>query len=159
VTVCVLTRLVGSKSFPSVRSVTRDTRLRLPSSGSLGPHFPTFIGTMLGGACPEIAEGTATCPSRCPVLSLVHRYLVCPFGSCPRLRASSLILRNACINAWPAWSPGTPFPGCSQGNKWLSQACPEALLSLSKGLSKGSQVTPLNACPALRPRWSPQHSP
>ena len=32
---------------------------------------------------------TATCPSRCPVLPLVHRYLACSFCSCPRLRASS----------------------------------------------------------------------
>ena len=26
-------------------------------------------------------------------------------------------------------------------------------------LSKGSQVTPLSSCPALRPRWCPEHSP
>ena len=32
---------------------------------------------------------------------------------------------------------------------------PKPVLSLSKG----SQATPLIACPALRPRWSPEHSP
>ena len=37
------------------------------------------------------------------------------------LSQSSLTLRNSCVNARPAWSPGTPFPACSQGNKWLSQ--------------------------------------
>jgi hypothetical protein len=64
---------------------------------------------------------TATRPSRWPLLPLGHRYLVCSFCSCPRLRSSSLPLRNPCVNARPAWSPGTPFPGCRQGNKWLSQ--------------------------------------
>jgi hypothetical protein len=43
-----LRRLVGSVSFPSFQPTTRYTRPRLPSSGSLGPHFPTFSGTMLG---------------------------------------------------------------------------------------------------------------
>jgi hypothetical protein len=64
---------------------------------------------------------TATRPSRWPLLPLGHRYLVCSFCSCPRLRSGSLPLRNPCVNARPAWSPGTPFPGCRQGNKWLSQ--------------------------------------
>jgi hypothetical protein len=49
VTCCwpLLRRLVGSMSFPSFCPTTHDTRLRLPSSGSFGPHFPTFTGTML----------------------------------------------------------------------------------------------------------------
>ena len=38
---------------PSFLPATRYTRPRLPSGGSLGPHFPTFNGTMLGVACPE----------------------------------------------------------------------------------------------------------
>jgi len=37
------------------------------------------------------------------------------------LSQSSLMLRNSCTNARPAWSPGTPFPACRQGNIWLSQ--------------------------------------
>jgi hypothetical protein len=48
VTGFVLTRFVGSVSFPSFLPVTHYTRPRLPSDGSLGPHFPIFIGTMLG---------------------------------------------------------------------------------------------------------------
>jgi hypothetical protein len=60
------------------------------------------------------------------------------------LSSSSLTLRNPCANAWPAWSPGTPFPG---GVTRKQMALPS------------SQVTPLSSCPALRPRWCPQHSP
>ena len=45
-------KVLGSKSrFPSFLPITRYTRPRLPSSGSLGPHFPTFYGTMLGYDC------------------------------------------------------------------------------------------------------------
>jgi hypothetical protein len=49
------------------------------------------------------------------------------------LSSSALTLRNPCLNARPAWSPGTPFPGYLQGNKWLSQVprlplCQHALL-------------------------------
>src|SRR5262245_27777960 len=51
VTENLLRRLVGSKSFPSVLPVTRSTRLRLPSRGSLGPRFPTFFGTILRYDC------------------------------------------------------------------------------------------------------------
>jgi len=44
---------------------------------------------------------TAACPSRCPVLSLVHRYLVCSVGSCPffKLVAAQERLRQrpACL--------------------------------------------------------------
>jgi len=36
-----------SKCLPSFPPTERYARLRLPSSGSLGPRFPTFIGTML----------------------------------------------------------------------------------------------------------------
>lgn len=37
-----LTRFVISKYLPSFPSIERRTRLHLPYSGSLGPHFPTF---------------------------------------------------------------------------------------------------------------------
>ena len=37
-----------SNCLPSFLPVERYTRPRLPSGGSLGSHFPTFIGTMLG---------------------------------------------------------------------------------------------------------------
>ena len=61
---------------------------------------------------------TALCPSRCPVLSLVHRYLVW-FVSSLGCKLVKRVERPP--HAWPAWSPGTPFPGCLQGNNWLSQ--------------------------------------
>lgn len=44
----VLRWVVTSKCLPSFLPVERYTRPRLPSGGSLGSHFPTFIGTMLG---------------------------------------------------------------------------------------------------------------
>src|SRR5262249_8762696 len=47
----LLRRLVGSKSFPSLLPVTRSTRPRRPSRGSLGSYFPTFAGTMLSYDC------------------------------------------------------------------------------------------------------------
>jgi hypothetical protein len=37
------------------------------------------------------------------------------------LSSSALPLSNDCVNARPAWSPGTPLPAYLQGNKWLSQ--------------------------------------
>jgi hypothetical protein len=44
--------LAVSSIFPSSRTLSAGlsfcTRPRLPSGGSLGPHFPTFTGTMLG---------------------------------------------------------------------------------------------------------------
>jgi len=43
----LLRRVGGSMSFPSVLPVPHSTRPRLPSGGSLGPAFPTFVGTML----------------------------------------------------------------------------------------------------------------
>jgi hypothetical protein len=46
-----LRQFVGSKSFLSFFLATRYARPRLPSSGSLGPHFPTFSGTMLSYDC------------------------------------------------------------------------------------------------------------
>ena len=64
-----LQRLVGSKSFPSVLPVSRSARLRLPSRGSLGSHFPTFTGTMLSYDCPVSLSGRFACRSRPDTLS------------------------------------------------------------------------------------------
>jgi hypothetical protein len=161
VTDCVLTRLVGSKSFPSVRSATRDTRPCLPSSGSPFERLKTGLGlTSPPSSVLCSAEPVLRLPKGLPFALLgvlcFRSFTDTLFVPPVRVPSSgSLSLRNLCANAWPACSPGTPFPGCLQGDKWLSQACPEALLSLSKG----SQATPLSSCPALRPRWSPQLSP
>jgi hypothetical protein len=64
-----LRRLVGSASFPSVLPATRSIRLRLPSGGSLGLHFPTLNGTMLSYDCPLPISGRFTCRSRPDTLS------------------------------------------------------------------------------------------
>ena len=64
-----MTRFVGSESFPSLLPTTRYTRPRLPSDGSLGPHFPIFWVT--NGDTVLCSATTATCPSRWP--SLVAR--------------------------------------------------------------------------------------
>ena len=131
-----------SKCLPSFLPVERYTRPRLPSSGSLGSHFPTFTGTIPKKRGTLCSATTTICSSRCPPLSLGHRYLACPVCSCPVSGSSTL--RNSCADAWPAWSPGTPFP---------------ALLTRKHLVLPSSQATLLNSCPALRPRWSPQHLP
>jgi len=64
-----LRRLVGSKSFPSFLPVPRSARLRLPSRGSLGSHFPTLTGTMLSYDCPVSLSGRFACRSRPDTLS------------------------------------------------------------------------------------------
>jgi hypothetical protein len=111
----LLGRLVGSKSFPSVLPATRSPRLRLPSRGSLGPHFPTFNGTMLGYDCPVSLSGrfaarslpnTLSAPSLCvpPRGSLTA-------GSC--LPAPGLLLSRYPCSAGPSdkETPGSPkFP-------------------------------------------------
>jgi hypothetical protein len=56
-----LIRFAGSLSFPSFLPVTRYTRPRLPSGGSLGPHFPTLVGTMLGYDCQRLVSYHFTC--------------------------------------------------------------------------------------------------
>jgi hypothetical protein len=50
--------------------------LAFPPVGRLG--FPSPPSSVLRSAT------TAICPFRCPLLSLVHRYLVCSLSSCPR---------------------------------------------------------------------------
>ena len=83
----LLRRLVGSMSFPSVLPATRSARLRLPSGGSLGLHFPTLSGIMLGYDCLLPVSGRFTCRSRPNTLAAP---LVCvpsagslAVGSCP----------------------------------------------------------------------------
>jgi hypothetical protein len=130
-----LRRLVGSMSFPSFLPATRYTRPRLPSSGSLGSHFPTFIGTMLGYDCQ--LSFSMPYASRSVIDTLLAPLRLCPFLKL----VSEMELRT---NAWPAWSTGTPLP----------------VLFTRKHLAlPSSQATLLNSCPALRPRWCPAHSP
>jgi len=112
----LLRRLVGSMSFPSVLPATRSARLRLPSGGSLGLHFPTLNGSMLSYDCPLPVSGRFTCRSRPDTLSAP---LVCvpPCGS--RTAGSGLPAPGLLVSRYPCSSgvcdketAGSPkFPG------------------------------------------------
>jgi hypothetical protein len=113
----------------------RPARRRLPSRGSLGPHFPTFPGTMRRYDCHPVPLGSLR-------LSLASRYLACPLslwspsrardlGGAPRTTPGSLVTRS-------------PTPG----------SIPRRQMALPR-----SRVPPLKTCPALRPRWCPAHLP
>ena len=134
VTRILLRRLVGSKSFPSLLPVPRSARPRLPSGGSLGPHFPTFSGTMLGYDCPVSLSGRFA-SARSPIPCLLPRFVF----RAARWRAEALVQRQG------SWSAGTPALPAPRTRRHL------ALPS--------SRVPPLTPCPALRPRWSPAHLP
>lgn len=131
----LLRRLVGSMSFPSFLPATRSARPRLPSGGSLGLYFPTFDGTMLGYDCPMSISGRFTCRS-------LPNTLAAPLLCVPlRARWQSEALRPR----QGSWSAGTPA---------LPAFYPRRHVALPS-----SQVPPVSACPALRPRWGPRHSP
>ena len=109
-------------------------RRRLPSRGSLGPHFPTFLGTMRRYDCHLPVSGSFTCrsfPATLPA-SIVRGL---PYG----LVAG----RKLPVTPGPLVTR-SPTPG-------LSSRRPMALPS--------SRVPPVKPCPALRPRWCPAHSP
>jgi hypothetical protein len=127
--------LVSSKSLPWFPPVGHSARRRLPSRGSLGPRFPTFLGTMRRYDCHHVPLGLLR-------LSLASRYLACSRGSWSPLRARDL-------GGSTQDPPGplvtrSPSPGMSSRRQ---MALPS------------SRVPPLKTCPALRPRWCPAHSP
>ena len=75
--------LVSAKSLPCFPPVGHSARRRLPSRGSLGPHFPTFTRTIRRYDCHRAPLGSLR-------LSLASRYLACfrafvvsLAGSCP----------------------------------------------------------------------------
>src|SRR5712691_6071753 len=104
-------RLVISRYLPSVSSAQRDARRRLPSRGSRGPWFPTFVGPMLRSDCHHALLGSLRS-------SLASRYLACfrPFVVSPRgsWRGGSLHATPG-----PLVTRGPP-PGMWQGDRWLS---------------------------------------
>jgi len=86
-------------------------RRRLPSRGSLGPHFPTFAGTMRRYDCPLSLSGAslvARLPDTLPAS-------VCSW--CP-LRAHGQ--GGSSQPRQGLWSPGPPLRACGQGDRWLS---------------------------------------
>ena len=111
----------------------RSARRRLPSRGSLGSHFPTFNGTMRRYDCPLPFSGGFACRSLPDTLSASS---VCvPRGSSRGEKAPT--------RRQGSWSAGTPL---------LPALVTRRQLALSS-----SRITPVSACPALRPRWCPKH--
>ena len=110
-------------------------RRRLPSRGSLGPHFPTFVGTIRRYDCPLSLSGRFACRSLPDTLrAFIVRGLphgLGTTGKAPRIPPGLLVTRS-------------PTPGISSRRQ-------VALPS--------SRVPPVETCPALRPRWCPAHSP
>src|SRR6266478_265440 len=110
-------------------------RRRLPSRGSLGPHFPTFVGTIRRYDCPLSLSGRFAYRSLPDTLrAFMVRGLphgLGTTGKAPRIPPGLLVTRS-------------PPPGISSRRQ-------VALPS--------SRVPPVKTCPALRPRWCPAHSP
>ena len=76
----VVTRFVGTESFPSFLPAERYARLLLPSSGSRGPRFPTFLGTLIRSDCREPISGSFGAPSP-PPIPCITRLSLCPFSA------------------------------------------------------------------------------
>ena len=138
VTRMLFRRLVGSKSFPSLLPATHSAWPRLPSGGSLGPHFPTFPGTVLGYDCPVSLSGRFA-SARSPIPCLLP-----PFVSRLAVRCQ----REAPCQRLGSWSAGTPpLPAVLTRHTGLSQVpefppCCHAPLSSDPGgvLSTGHPV-------------------
>ena len=127
--------MVISTYLPSVLPTQRDARRRLPSRGSRGPWFPTFVGTMRRDDYHSTPLGSLR-------LSLASRYLAC-------FRACVVSLAGSCPGGSPedhARACGHPVP--------RSGSSPRRQVALPR-----SRATPMATCPALRPRWCPAHSP
>jgi hypothetical protein len=139
----LLRRLVLSRSLPSCFPPARDARRRLPSRGSLGPRFPTFpVGGCLRLPSVLCSATTARHPFR--VASLCARFPIpdplpefCVPVSGSRAGGSSHTRARAF---------GRPVP--------LSGDVARRWWALPR-----SRVAPVDACPALRPRWCPDPSP
>jgi hypothetical protein len=108
-----LRRLVGSKSFPSVLPVSRSARPRLPSGGSLGLHFPTFTGTVLGYDCLVSLSGRFASRSLPDTLSAPF---VCVLPRSSLAVGSCLPAPGLLVSRYPS-SSGVLV----QGDTWLSQ--------------------------------------
>jgi hypothetical protein len=139
---------VSPASLPEVLPDQRDARRRLPSRGSLGRGFPTFptsspglpaLGTLRREDCQSPLSGAfgAPCPPPIPGITPLALSPFLAKGSCARL-------------AFPFHAGRLDRDG-RHSSACLSPRGPWAL--------PRSRVTPLPACPALRPRWCPAHAP
>jgi hypothetical protein len=120
-------------------------RRRLPSRGSLGPHCPTFLGTMRRDDCHLPVSGSCTCRSFPDTLpASIVRGL--PYG----LVAG----RKLPVTPGPLVTR-SPNPGIRQGDRRLSQVpkfplCRHAPLSDPGGVLRTRQHAPRTA--AFQPR-------
>jgi hypothetical protein len=136
-----------SSIFPSSRTLSAGlsfcARLRLPSNGSLGPHFPIF---------PAItSDPRYYAPLRLPFTPL--GFLCFRSSTDTWLRPLALcVLSSSSFRVGRL--PSTPGLFGRPGPPYLP-----VLLSRKQMALPSSQATLLNSCPALRPRWCPQHSP
>ena len=110
-------------------------RRRLPSRGSLGPHFPTFISTMRRYDGHRVPLRALRLSLASPIPCLLLLFVVSLAGSW--LGGSSLTTPGPLVTR-------SPNPG---------------IWSRRQAALPSSRVPPLKTCPALRPRWCPRHSP
>jgi len=104
---------VSSKSLPWFPPVGHSARRRLPSRGSLGPHFPTFRGTMRRYDCPPAPLGGLRLSLASPIPCVLPSFVVSLMGSWPGGEHPG--------SRQGFWSPGPPFREYRQGDRWLSQ--------------------------------------
>ena len=144
--------LVTSAYLPSFLPAERYARLRLPSVGRLGFTSPPYRLPTHRQSSVLCSAKTAKSPSRSTSLreAVVPRYLACtrffvflPI-SCYRGR---LAVTPKCKTAT---APGLLVSRYTSASGSLARR----QLALPS-----SQVTPVSTCPALRPRWCPEHSP
>ena len=127
--------MVSARSRPAVCPAPRDARRRRPSSGARGPWCPTCRGPLLRSDCRSAPLGSLR-------LSRAPRYLAC----CRAFVGSHV---GACSGRSAQRTPGplgarAPNPGmCARRQRALPR----------------SRATPMEACPALRPRGGPAPSP
>jgi hypothetical protein len=154
--------LVGSMSFPSVLPATRSARLRLPSGGSLGLHFPTLSGSMLSSDCPLPVSGRFTCRSLPDTLS-APSICVPPCGSLTA--GSSLPPPGLLVRRYPCSSgtsdketAGSPkFPGfpCEGMPRSSTPVEATALALAHRGLLPSAALTASALATALAVRSYP----
>ena len=124
--------MVISRYLPSVCPAERDARRYLPSSGSRGLWFPTFVGPLRRSDCHPTRLGSLRS-------SLASRYRAC-------FRVFVVSLTGSCSGGSPRprqgfWSLGPPVREYGQGERWLSQV-PELPLCMHAPLSDPGGVLP-----------------
>ena len=145
--------VVGLK-VPSAFPWHRRHAPALPSRASTG----VIVGP-LGLSSPRVRAEVAPCPA---VLCVATTAFVLPgrfaFGSLPVPWVDALVFVSlfACAEVGSsAGRVGQHTPGCCLGRSPSLRR----LLPRRREALPSSRVTPLNTCPALRPRWCPTGSP